>query len=1097
MSRKTFTVELYKGANVDKTYKRLSYAHVENDKIVVAGNHTELAPAYTMKKSVIVVPGRPIEFDISSVDFYSVYNCNYLAAYDDSKTNVWFGFIDNIEYLNDGTARISWSVDFWATYKNKIELTQNQFVERALYMPKEFLIDSKRTTDSSLPTDEKAKLISSTEIKLSKSDDDKPWYLIYLMPRFFGKGAGSVILDPNKSAGGPEDDTVNYDITHAFDLTHGAMNSYRYLDQKKAEESGEGDLDTSVTWKKWDSRGKLFDFTVADTGSAQTQGYAGEIYATQDLSNLVSIDLIGGEGLRISGCEVRRTLDLTNFEQVGTSSIYKFTADVNDLDNSVYENDNLSDIDNPYSDTKTFANLYNANSDREEISVGDKKIKLNPALRLSGTIGLHVWDSVLPGFKPFYSFYKVNGLVSPIKPWMADETSPVVLADSDRSVPIYADQSIAYFLSHKNRLNSDLQKQLIAANASVSSAKIAFDNSLKKIAQDYDVSAIALKNALYNSTRVANESNKIDLDQLAYALKQNSDNLKTNNDLSYKNLGATQGASAENTARSQDIAVQNMTDSNATSLSVLESSQSTSEANLKRSNQAATDNLELSQGAATTILKASQATALSNQAVNQKLATDNMTASNQTAQDNLSTGNDTSKANQKASTKTQGDNLDVGTNLSKSNTDKQLANQNKNLSIQKAESFVTGLNLTSGLAKFLTGALYSAATGFLDYDIGTQINGNNANLSKELADDANKASKTQMGNSLGLALDNLERSYESSLAQMKASQATGLSNLAASQKAQNATLAASNATALSNLKENQTVAANSLLNSQTAATDNLSASNGTAYSNMQSSQATTLANLKRSNKMVQDNLSSTFAAQNKNFERSYQIAVNSLKNGNSISNQSLANALKKALMSLNYGNDLSEVNLDNSTLKAYTLAFMDAQVAQDQSVVAMAANIDSMVNGFEAELQDWMDKGNSTKATDGQAAVTQIFKKLTPFENIFTVQDYTKRQMVDYVHTNGSLVNRKIGLDQLLDQKDNQDYFGNQVSGLQYIKTSNIRLQGELPSEALNSIQSAFDSGVYVYLNASGNDLYKSKNDTAVQNPDNHEINSEWELENE
>ena len=1078
MPRKTFTVELYKGADADKNYKRLSGAHVEAGEIFVEGyqdgNHQQLTPAFTMQKSSMIVPGRPIDFDISSVDFYSVYNCNYLAVYDENKTDVWFGFIDSIEYLNDGTARVSWSVDFWATYRNKIHLAQKQFVQRALYMPKDFMLDSRRTVDSSLPNDEKNKLQKSSEIKFDNKKSDDVWYLFYLMPRLGSEEHASNLS--TEEFGFPEIEEKEYGRIAGADQ----LNQYQWLD--KNYQPKDKDLTNKVDWNKWDSKFKIFGDDFAEN-KISIQAYAPEIYATKRLEDAYKIDFIGGEGFRIVGCEIRKNIDIDQFEKIGgslsgDSPIYHYNQGFDDFDSMIYEHDNLSEQGN-----FSYENIYNANSYREEISIGDKKIKVNPALHMTGEIGWHTWDSIIPGFKPFYSFYKVNGMIAPVSPWQADETTPAVLADADRSVPIYADQTMAYYLSHQNRINSELQKQLITAKANVANSKKALENALQKIASEYDVSIVNLENALYNSTRTNKFTNSVDKDQLAYGYTQNSNNLAANNALSKSNLEANQKVSLINTENSQETAVKNLKASNTTASENLGTSNGAAINNLANSNQTTLSNMKRSNDTAINNMTSAQQTAHSNLTSSQSTAEKNLENSNKTAQANLKTGNDNQVDINKSNTKTQKDNLDLGTALTKSNADKTTANANQNLQLQKAESFVTGLNLTAGIAKFLTGALFSAATGFLDYNTGVEVNGNNNQLTKNLADDSNATSKKQMDNSLTLALSNLQKNYDTSLAQMKASQATAISNLEASNTTAQSNLHDTQTNALANLKASQATALSNANDSMSTAKSNLATSQSAAESNLANSQANALANLTRSNELALSNLQNTFKTQKENFDRDYQKATNSLKNGNTISNKSLENALKKALQVLNYGNDLSKVNLNNSTLKAYTFAFMDADLAQRQEAQTMVANVEGMLNSMNAQYIDWSQKGNSVKAVDGQAAITQIFKKLTPYDNIFSVQDHTKRQIADYIHTNGSLVNRKIGLDQITNVSDHTDYLGNKIEGNvpQFVKTENCKLQGSVPQEALTILQSAFDNGVYIEPNSIGSEeSYPLQKDEAL-----------------
>ena len=1016
MLRKTWHVSLYKGADVDPSYKRLSrsddkvYGHSYDGGI---SKYVELKPAYEMDLASIVVPNRPIKFDISKLNFYDVYSCNYLVAKSEANPNqIYYGFIKEISYVNDGMAEIQWAVDFWATYRNSLDLSRPQLILRAAFAPKEIAIDARRTVDSSMPTDDKNRLVYTSDLLNNSEAEDQDgntisfdnWYLFYVMPKSAVSGAfGQFGQLPDVEYSSKEDPEGSFEFT---------PNKYKDLTGATTD-----DETKSVKWLNFDnafkelkSNFKISDFSALDLGVC-------DVYASKDFNDILKLNLIAGEGYAIIGCEVRNCLNLGYFEKQD-NGLYMLIKGF-DTSNLFYEGDNYKNLPD-----HKFSNLYDKNRYREELLIDSKSVNVDPSLRMTGKVGVHLWDSVIPGFKPMYSFYHTNGQISYISPKQAGSSDLLVQADSDRSVPIYADKGLAYYFSHLNRINATIKKEIISWKAQIRNQQLSYGNQLRTIAENYNVSLLDLKNALYTNQELTNFNNSKDKSLLSSTNDNTKNNAAKQNKIDNDILSANNNAAKTNLVSSQITAEGNLT-----------ASQKTALANLKTSQQISLDNLQTSQGASVANLENSQKAQLAN----------------------LSTANLTQKAIANSSNSTQKDNNTAQADQNKKNLDTSLANQKTNLELQKAESFVTGLNLTAGIAKFLTGALTSLITGFLDIETAEAVASNNVTTQKKIIDDNLALSNdTILKNNLTLALNNLESSYSSSVTQTKTSQTA----------------------ATENLKTSNTAAKTTLTNNNTAAESNLEASQATASANLKTYNDTAQGNLKRSQDTAVDNLA-----------KSYQKELNSIGLSFSNSSLSLQNALTKALNQLKKNNLLSEANLNNATVKAYILAQLAQKLSQEQLANTITASVDSFVTDLKAQMDDWA-QGNVEKLTDGNGLAAEKFKLFTPVDKIYEVQASTERQFTDSMRTYGMKINRSASIKQLVTESANlTDYFLKEASGQksrQFLQTSNCQLEGNAPTEALESIQNAFNSGVYITIeNAEGsvNNSVKQGTDWVYDEP--------------
>ena len=390
-------------------------------------------------------------------------------------------------------------------------------------------------------------------------------------------------------------------------------------------------------------------------------------------------------------------------------------------------------------------------------------------------------------------------------------------------------------------------------------------------------------------------------------------------------------------------------------------------------------------------------------------------------------------------------NLDTNLELQKSNLTKQLAVQLKNLDLQKIEDFVTGLGFTKDIAAFLGGALSSLIIGVLDTETATAVDTNNNNLQKELADDRVKNQKQIADASLKTNLSNLDISLKASKDQAVASNTTSINNLDATNETSITVMKASQATAVSNLK---------------------------------ASQANEITNLELEQNNKTDVLKKTQETEASNLVTALSKTLNSLSNSYNISLHSLQNSYDKTLYELKNNNSLNTVKLDNRILKAVVVAVLATNLKSTQIYNDILSSINQLCVTIESEAEDYK-RGNWNKLSDGQGLAVKALNLLTPFVKVYEVQPSVERQIKNYISKKGASINENIPLKSLVsasydpeDQYATIDYFKDDiidVKARQYVQTENCIFEGMAPMEALATLQTAFDAGVYISLeNATG-----------------------------
>lgn len=1018
--RKTWTVYLYKGADVDSSYKRLSASKVDtlDHEPLVFGHYYprdstdeivygQISPSYTMSLSSIVVPGMPIRFDISQIDFNKIYESNYLCAKRDDDTSFYFGFIDSIEYLNDGTAKINWKVDYWATYKNKINISSSQLVKRAVYAPFKNMIDARRTEDPEISAGTKNRLVDMQEITGENLGTDSDyWYIFYVMPKSEVNNYLKIFSPDDFNLAYRNSKPAKDSLEDISGLT------YKQIGDSPAHEADE--LDPKI-FKGFLSSGLYDKNKNLKVINKEQNPYnflrlgAGEIYASKNFSDILSVDLVAQEGYKLAGCELRKVLDLSQFTQVAGTTLYKFSGE-----NYFYTTDNGT-VENP-----AFSNQYDKNLYREEIVVGNSNLNVDPSLNIVFGPKVKIYDSVLPSFNSIYSFYGVNGYLEPITPAEAGQDDPVVANPVSRSLPVYADATYGYYISHYNRINAEISNKLLSWNTQVQNMYAEYSNTLESIASDFQVSKIDLVNGLETAKSILANNLSKDQENAEFSLESNTKNARNNNAIDHNILRATQVTSMDNLTLSNTIQTKATKNSQATALS-----------NLNRSNSTALDNTQKSQATSKNTLKATQATALSNMDIENKAQHTTQTASN-----------DQNKAN-----------LDTNLKLQKSNLTKQLAVQLKNLDLQKITDFVTGLGFTKEIGGFLVGALSSLIIGVLNTETATAVDTNNNDLQKELADDRVKTQKQIADASLKTNLSNLDASLKASKDQAVASNKTSINNLEATNETSITVMKASQGTAVSNLKATQANEITNLELEQNNKVDVLKKTQDTEASNLVTALSKTLNSLANSYQISLHSL-----------QNSYDKTLYELEHNNDLNSVKLSNRILKAVVVAVLATDLKSTEIYNNILNSI-----------NQLCVTIESEAEDYKRGNWNKLSD--GQGLAVKALNLLTPFVKVYAVQPSVERQIKNYIFKNGALINENISLKSLVSASYDAE---DQYATIDYFKGDIvepKARQYVQTENCILEGMAPMQALSTLQAAFDAGVYISLEHN-NGQYDSNDDT-------------------
>ena len=126
MSSNFSKILLYKGVKADPTYKML----FNNSTLPITGKPVASLPGTQAK------PTEPIRLDITNVLYDDIYNCNYMIIEDDKSAQKYlYCFVNDIQYVNDAVALVSYKIDYYNSYAVKLEGARGLVQSTSLIIP--------------------------------------------------------------------------------------------------------------------------------------------------------------------------------------------------------------------------------------------------------------------------------------------------------------------------------------------------------------------------------------------------------------------------------------------------------------------------------------------------------------------------------------------------------------------------------------------------------------------------------------------------------------------------------------------------------------------------------------------------------------------------------------------------------------------------------------------------------------------------------------------------------------------------------------------------------------------------------------------------
>lgn len=127
MSRPLTNIYLYKNSPFDETYK-----HVVNWSSTKKLNSFLQSLPFLKQKGGFQSVNKPIRWDTTVEDFQTLLQYSYIRIEQNTGKHVrnFYAFMSNLEYINDGTCFIYFSIDVWNTYKYNVNYN-NAFIKHA------------------------------------------------------------------------------------------------------------------------------------------------------------------------------------------------------------------------------------------------------------------------------------------------------------------------------------------------------------------------------------------------------------------------------------------------------------------------------------------------------------------------------------------------------------------------------------------------------------------------------------------------------------------------------------------------------------------------------------------------------------------------------------------------------------------------------------------------------------------------------------------------------------------------------------------------------------------------------------------------------
>lgn len=559
-TRQVWKVRLYKGVQCDPTYKYLTPTKVDYA-MINSGSNTDskripipldaegkelnyFCETDTLSK---VVPSRDIRFPTQgdAVSFENIYDCNYLVAYPLNSTADFYyaGFIDDIEYTNDSMALIKWTIDYWATYKRAIKNSTTPVVlDRALTASGNVIENAKGQLDDNLPLTEPNKLTYTIEAPDPTDEVNgtgSMYYILYCSP-VNNEEAPKLEYDADSLKAGTqetkdshnlvslrvpndqradsktavESDEPGYDINALTQSANNKLtfnksklyldyNGQRGLDETKGliDQADKAADSVSADYSVPDFSKVIKKFDINASLNGNIKGL--KVYAVKDLTDtyLKPKLFFDANGCKIQACEVRFLTDDQMPDPISDpvkTNIYDLTDQLDKL----YFKDVKAGFKELYQHHGKLPLIKGAQKmviglDGQEINFDLSAVKGNGGFGMANDLQYRYFDSIAPGYKPYYSFFgHALNRDKPLAPNYKNKDAMGLSVNNDRSVPLFADGAYKYLFSNQHRISAEITNKMSTLTAQIMSKKAIIEEAKQKAANDYKTNLRQIVNNL-------------------------------------------------------------------------------------------------------------------------------------------------------------------------------------------------------------------------------------------------------------------------------------------------------------------------------------------------------------------------------------------------------------------------------------------------------------------------------------------------------------------------------------------------------------------------------------------------------------------------
>lgn len=571
--RELWNVRLYKGVQCDETYKYLTPSNYTDVNGVDGLTKGIPIPVVDGKQLDYYCEGQPLSkvapnlkirfpADSENTKFENIYDCNYLVAYPENNTaNFYYaGFIDNISYINDGLSEIEWTIDYWTTYKKAIKKSTAPVVlDRTLAADRDTLNNAKGQLDENLPLTAPTRLTYTTT---GENPMDNPYYILYCKP-VANTDTGHFVFDSNSAINNGDkvtnkenlvdynvpadnrgDTTVNANVPSSYNAEQSKSvkldyNGQRGLDYSKSlidsAKAESGDVESHYTVPNFE--GSIINTTVKADKDGTVKGV--KVYAVKNLADTyLKPDLFfDANGSKIVACEIR-SLDEDNLPKPVFGNIYDLTDQIDKL----YSQNYPAGFPDLYQHHGKLPLLKNAQ--KLVIGLNDQEIDFDLSSSTNTTgraqptdLNFKVYDSIAPGYKPYYSFYgPALNRDQPLYPNYKNKDALGLSVENDRTVPLFADGVYKYLFANQHRISAEITNKLTQLNANIASKKAVLEQAKQKAKNDYKSQLKEIVNNLSANLEKAYRKNTIDNNNAEENSQADYETSTANNQLDQDNL---------------------------------------------------------------------------------------------------------------------------------------------------------------------------------------------------------------------------------------------------------------------------------------------------------------------------------------------------------------------------------------------------------------------------------------------------------------------------------------------------------------------------------------------------------------------------------